>query len=504
MFFWQYQLSCMSLFSYLIGDTSTGRAVVVDPQRDVSGYLEDALANGLAVERVIETHFHADSLSGHLELAEATGAVISYGTEARAEFPIEPLTHGQRIGLGEVVLEIRHTPGHTPESISVVVWEHASDPVPWAVLTGDALFVGDVGRPDLLTSVGFTAEQLARQLYRSLHEQLLSLPDETRVFPAHGAGSACGKSMSDAVSSTIGEQRRWNYALQPMSEDAFVQVVTQGQSVAPLYFAYTADSNRRLRDLLDDAEPPVRFGVEDLERCLRQDAIVIDGRPPEVFASGHLRRAINVGLDGRFAEYAGDVVRPGQPLVSPTRVGRPRPGCAWPALASTGCAVRSSTSNGSLPTAPTWRPKACGSRRGISPPGATRSRTYRSSTSATPASTNPASCPAPSVSRWPGCSTTFGISTPPHPPSCTAPPATDPRSRPRCCEPWASPRSPTSRAATTPGPPPASRPSPPRRSHEACDWAFEPEPVVRRSERGLGAGLSSGPKASCVSRRCER
>jgi hydroxyacylglutathione hydrolase len=321
MFFRQYQLSCLSLFSYLIGDTATGRAVVVDPQRDITGYLDDARANGLAVERVIETHFHADFLSGHLELAAATGAVISYGSEARAEFPIEPLTHGQRIGLGEVVLEIHHTPGHTPESISVVVWEHASDAVPWAVLTGDALFVGDVGRPDLLTSLGFTAEQLARQLYRSLHE-LLSLPDETRVFPAHGAGSACGKSMSDAVSSTIGEQRRWNYALQPMSEHAFVEVVTQGQSVAPLYFAYTADSNRRLRDLLDDAEPPVRFGVEDLERCLREDAVVIDGRSPEVFASGHLRGSINVGMDGRFAEYAGDVVRPGQPLVVVADEGR--------------------------------------------------------------------------------------------------------------------------------------------------------------------------------------
>jgi rhodanese-related sulfurtransferase len=248
--------------------------------------------------------------------------VISYGTDAKAEFRIEPLAHGQRIELGDVVLEIRHTPGHTPESISVVVWEHASDPVPWAVLTGDALFIGDVGRPDLLTSVGVGAEELARQLYRSLHQQLLSLPDETRVFPAHGAGSACGKSMSDAVSSTIGEQRRWNYALQPMPEDAFVEVVTQGQSVAPLYFAYTADSNRRLRDLLDDAEPPVRLGVDDLERCLRENAIVIDGRSPETFASGHLRGSVNVGLDGRFAEYAGDVVRAGQPLVVVADAGR--------------------------------------------------------------------------------------------------------------------------------------------------------------------------------------
>jgi rhodanese-related sulfurtransferase len=139
MFFRQYQLSCLSLFSYLIGDTATGRAVVVDPQRDITGSLDDARATGLAIERVIETHFHADFLSGHLELAAATEAVISYGTDARAEFPIEPLAHGQRIERGEVVLEVRHTPGHTPESISVVVWEHASDAVPWGVFTGDAL-----------------------------------------------------------------------------------------------------------------------------------------------------------------------------------------------------------------------------------------------------------------------------------------------------------------------------------------------------------------------------
>ena len=322
MFFRQYQLSCLSLFSYLIGDTATGRAVVVDPQRDISGYLEDAIVNGLRIERVIETHFHADFLSGHLELAGATGAVISYGDVARADFPIEPLAHGQRLELGEVVLEVRHTPGHTPEGISLVVWEHGTDAEPWAVLTGDTLFIGDVGRPDLLTSVGWTADDLARRLYRSLHEQLLPLPDATRVYPAHGAGSACGKSMSDAVSSTIGEQRRLNYALRPMSEDDFVGVVTQGQSVAPLYFAFTADSNRRVHDLLDDTDAPAHLTLDELAAHRAAGGVVLDGRSDEAFASGHLRGSINVGLDGRFAEYAGDVVRPGQPVVVVTDAGR--------------------------------------------------------------------------------------------------------------------------------------------------------------------------------------
>ena len=182
MIFKQYELGCLSLFSYLIGDETTGRAVVVDPQRDVSEYIADAASLGLTIERVIETHFHADFLSGHLEMADATGAVISYGDVAEADFAFEGLAHGQRLSLGEVTLEIRHTPGHTPESISIVVYEHEGDD-PWAVLTGDALFIGDVGRPDLLTSAGWTADDLARQLYHSVHEQLLTLPDATRRLP---------------------------------------------------------------------------------------------------------------------------------------------------------------------------------------------------------------------------------------------------------------------------------------------------------------------------------
>lgn len=314
LYFRQYDLACLSLYSYLIGDTTTGQAVVVDPQRDISAYLADAAANDLRIGRVLETHFHADFLSGHLELAKATGAAISYGDVARPDFDIEPLAHGQILSLGEVTLEIRHTPGHTPESISIVVHPTA-DAEPWAVLTGDALFIGDVGRPDLLTSVGHSAESLARDLYHSLHEQLLTLPDTTLVYPAHGAGSACGKNLSSAASSTIGEQRETNYALAPMTEDRFVEAVTEGQGLAPLYFAFAADANKRERQLLDDHEAPPLLSIEEALGLSQAGAVLLDTRSPESFASGHLRGSINVGLDGRFAEYAGDIVRPGQQVV---------------------------------------------------------------------------------------------------------------------------------------------------------------------------------------------
>lgn len=332
MIFQQYYLECLSHASYLIGDETTGRAVVVDPQRDISQYVEDAERHGLRIERVIETHFHADFVSGHLELAEATGAVISYGEAARPEYDFEPLADGQRLSLGRVQLEILATPGHTPESISVVVYESPDADVPYGVLTGDTLFIGDVGRPDLLTSVGVTADELARQLYHSLHEKLMRLPDETRVFPAHGAGSACGKALSTETVSTIGAQRRENYALAPMTEDEFVEAVTQGQTVAPLYFAFNAAVNKQLRDTMRDAEPPVALAWDDVVAARERGAVVLDTRDATDFATGHLRGAINVGLGGRFAEYSGDVVtadreivlfsEPGTELEAKVRLGR--------------------------------------------------------------------------------------------------------------------------------------------------------------------------------------
>ena len=253
--FEQYYLECLSHASYLIGDEGTGQAVIVDPRRDVAEYIADADAAGLRITHVIETHFHADFLSGHLELAAATGAEIVFGRAAKPEFPARLVSDGERLVLGDVVLEFRETPGHTPESISIVVWEHADDREPWGVLTGDTLFIGDVGRPDLLASVGVTADELGSMLYDSLRNKLLTLPDSTRVWPAHGAGSACGKNLSTATMSTIGQQRRENYALRPMDRDQFVQIVTEGQPAAPDYFVHDAILNRKSRALLDEATP---------------------------------------------------------------------------------------------------------------------------------------------------------------------------------------------------------------------------------------------------------
>jgi rhodanese-related sulfurtransferase len=320
--FTQYYLDCLSHASYLIGDESTGRAVVVDPQRDVSGYLRDADAAGLAIERVIETHVHADFLSGHLELAARTGATISYGDAADVDFQIEPLADGTHLGLGEVDLEVRATPGHTPESISVVVREHADDETPYGVLTGDTLFIGDVGRPDLLAAAGTSPDALARQLYRSLHTRLLTLPDATRVFPAHGAGSACGKNLSTETQSTIGEQRRTNYALAPMGEDEFVALVTEGQPLQPQYFSFDAQRNREAHPLLDEETPPEPLSLDEVITVQYDGAAVLDTREPMDFAAGHLQGAINVGLQGRFAEYVGDVLSPARPIALVTDPGR--------------------------------------------------------------------------------------------------------------------------------------------------------------------------------------
>jgi glyoxylase-like metal-dependent hydrolase (beta-lactamase superfamily II) len=318
----QYYLGCLSHASYLIGDERTGRAAVVDPQRDVASYLDDAATHGLEIEHVIETHVHADFVSGHLELAAATGADICFGPGVDTDFDIRTLRDGDRLELGDVVLEVRETPGHTPESISVVVWERPDAAAPHAVLTGDTLFVGDVGRPDLTADDERSPEDMARLLFRSVHDKLLTLPDATRVLPAHGAGSACGKNLSTETSSTIGEQRRSNHALLIDDEETFVAVITEGQPTSPHYFGYDAHRNREARPLLDEATTPERLTLDDVLARQGAGAVVIDTRPAQDFGRGHLRGAVNVGLEGRFAEYAGDVLDPETPVVVVADAGR--------------------------------------------------------------------------------------------------------------------------------------------------------------------------------------
>ena len=305
--FVQYYLDCLSHASYLIGDDTTGRAVVVDPQRDISEYLSDAAEAGLSIELVIETHFHADFLSGHLELAAATGAEIVYSSVAETEFAHRGVDDGEVLSLGDVTLEFRHTPGHTPESMSIVVRERP-DTDPYGVLTGDTLFIGDVGRPDLLSSIGFTRDELADKLFDSLHNKLMTLPDATRVYPAHGAGSACGKNLSTERSSTIGEQKATNYALRAPNRETFMALVTEGQPPAPGYFVFDAILNRKERPLLDESEPPTPLTLDAARAAMADGAMLIDGRTPEDFARGHLLGAVNVGLEGRYAEFAGSVV----------------------------------------------------------------------------------------------------------------------------------------------------------------------------------------------------
>lgn len=315
MHFTQYYLDCLSQASYLIADEETGRAVVVDPRRDVEEYLADAASHGFTIEGVILTHFHADFVSGHLELARATGAWIGFGDVAKPEFEFRPLSDGERISLGDVTLEIMTTPGHTPESISVLVYEKADDEVAYGVLTGDALFIGDVGRPDLLTSVGVTQEELAEMLYDSVQNKLMGLPDAVRVFPAHGAGSACGKNLSTERQSTIGMQRLGNYACHPMTREQFVALVTEGQPSAPAYFAFDAGINKQDRPLRElGAEVPA-LDAAGLAAALDNGAAVLDSRDPMEFAAGHLVGSINVGFSGRFAETAGMVIAPHQPFV---------------------------------------------------------------------------------------------------------------------------------------------------------------------------------------------
>ena len=309
----QYYIECLSHASYLIGDETTGRAVVVDPRRDIDEYLADAARYGLTIEGVINTHFHADFVSGHLELVDATGAWIGFGEAAETDYPIRRLAHGEHISLGEVDLEILSTPGHTWESISVLVREHAGA-APKTVLTGDSLFIGDVGRPDLVNIGDSSTTDLARAMYHSIHDKLFKLPDQVTVMPAHGAGSSCGKNLSTELTSTIGEQRRTNPSVQPMSENAFIEMITHGQPAAPSYFSVDAAMNKRVHPLLDQSRKIPALSPAQIRKALEDGVRVVDARSVDDFAAGHLRGSVNVGFDGRFAETGGMVADIGEPI----------------------------------------------------------------------------------------------------------------------------------------------------------------------------------------------
>lgn len=314
----QFYLKCLAHASYIVADDTTRVAVVIDPQRDVQQYLDFAREHDLRIEHVILTHLHADFIAGHLELRDKVGARIHVGAAATVEYAHAALADGDVIDLGRVRLQALETPGHTPESICVLVFDlDVSATTPHAVLSGDTLFVGDVGRPDLHGLLGWTAEDLARRMYRTLHGKLLTLPDSSLVYPAHGAGSLCGKALGNETFSTIGEQRRDNYALQPMGEDAFVAMLTADQPDAPEYFGYDAVLNARERPTLDEAMTrEVRPLSLDTVLALQRDgAQVLDTRDAADFAAAHLVGSLNVGLGGQYATWAGTILDHARPIV---------------------------------------------------------------------------------------------------------------------------------------------------------------------------------------------
>ena len=335
MIFKQFYLNCLAHASYLVGDEQTHTAAVVDPQRDVDQYLAFAADHGLRIAHVVLTHFHADFVAGHLELRDRAGATIYLGAKARAEYAFTPLADGDTIDMGRVRLEALETPGHTAESISILVYDlDGSTTAPHAVLTGDTLFIGDVGRPDLRVALGWSAADLGGLLYESLRSKLLPLPDASLVYPAHGAGSLCGKALSKETVSTLGEQRHSNYALQPMSKAAFVEMVTADQPDAPPYFTYDAVLNSRERPTLDAALAR-ELNPLTLDRVLELQtggAQVLDTREPVEFAAAHLTGSLNIGLGGQYATWAGTVLSRDKPIVivadpgreheSATRLGR--------------------------------------------------------------------------------------------------------------------------------------------------------------------------------------
>ncbi len=321
----QYYLGCLAHASYLVADRVGGHAAVIDPQRDIGQYLADAEEFECKIDHVFLTHMHADFIAGHLELRDRVGATIHLGAQASAEYAFAPMADGDEVRLGQVRLSVLQTPGHSPESISILVFDPEYDnDRPYAVLTGDTLFIGDVGRPDLRASLGWSADQLASLLYDSLRDKLVPLPDDTLVYPAHGAGSLCGKNLSTDTVSTIGEQRQHNYALQPMSREQFIELVTTDQPDTPAYFTYDAVLNSREHPTLDDAlERELRpLSLEQLLELVDSGAQLLDTREQAEFEGAHIRGALNIGLGGSFATWCGTILDQERPVVLVAEPGR--------------------------------------------------------------------------------------------------------------------------------------------------------------------------------------
>ncbi len=309
MYFQQFYLTCLSHASYMIG--SEGIACVVDPQRDVSLYVDEARAQNLKIEYIIETHLHADFVSGHQELAARTGAKIYLGARAGATFPHSPVHDGDEIRFGRAILRFLETPGHTVESISVTVTDLDRGEKPFAVLTGDTLFIGDVGRPDLAPDL--TPQQLAGMLFDSLHQKLIPLGDDVEVWPAHGAGSLCGKQMRPERQSTIGKELALNYALRPKTKEEFVRLLTSDLPERPAYFARDAEINRTGAAALTDLPPLPLLSTEQV--LAMRDATVLDTRPSQQFCAGHVPDAVHIALSGQYASWAATLIGLDQPII---------------------------------------------------------------------------------------------------------------------------------------------------------------------------------------------
>src|SRR6266576_1613707 len=304
MYFEQFYLGCLSHASYLLG--SRGEAVVVDPQRDVDIYVHAAEEHGLKIRHIFETHLHADFVSGHKELAARTGATIYIGSKAGATFPHVALHDGFELQFGRAKITVLETPGHTPESICLLVIDEEKSLLPWAVLTGDTLFIGDVGRPDL--SPSHTPAQLAGLLYDSLHHKLMALPDAVAVYTAHGAGSLCGRNMRSERSSTIGTERLTNYALQIPSREEFIQQVTSNLPTRPEYFLEDAAINRDGAPPLAELSSLPALSPSEVHTLIEQGTFALDVRPGDQFAAGHVPGSINIALSGQFATWAGTIL----------------------------------------------------------------------------------------------------------------------------------------------------------------------------------------------------